>query len=170
MISIKISGIDELKKKIEARKNNFANKGQIFLQKLAEAGLTVAQAQFRTAQYDGVNDVVVKVEVLDKNRVAVVANGQAVAFIEFGTGISYPKEHPKAQQMGAVRGSFGQGKGNNESWTYYGETGTDGVAIRDSDKGTVVRTKGNPPARAMYYASQEMIGKITQIAEEVFTS
>lgn len=169
MISVKISGIDELKKKIADKKDNFDQKGQVFLKRLAEAGLTVANAQFRTAQYDGVNDVVVKIDMLDRNRVAVVANGQAVAFIEFGTGIYYPEEHPKAQQMGAVRGSFGQGKGNNESWTYYGEAGTNGAVVRDSDNGTVVRTKGNPPARAMYYASQEMLNKIQQIAKEVFT-
>lgn len=170
MISIKINGLDELKKKIADKRDNFDRKGQIFLKRLAEVGLTVADAQFRTAQYDGTNDVTVKVEVLSENRVAVVANGQAVAFIEFGTGITFTEQHPKADEMGAIRGSYGQGKGNNESWTYYGETGTDGVVVRESDNGTVVRTRGNPPARAMYQASQEMISKIAQIAKEVFSS
>lgn len=170
MISVKVSGLDELKKKIENRRSNISNKGQMFLHRLAQAGLTVAQAEFRAAQYDGVNDVVVSIETLGPDKIAVVANGQAVAFIEFGTGITYTEQHPKADQMGAVRGSYGQGKGNNESWTYYGEAGTNGVPLRDSDKGTVVRTKGNPPARAMYDASQEMLNKIQQIAKEVFTS
>ena len=59
MISIKISGLDELKKKIESQRNNFKTKGQIFLQRLAQEGLTVAKAQFSSAQYDGVNDVTV---------------------------------------------------------------------------------------------------------------
>ncbi len=170
MITIKINGLDELKKKIATKRDNFDQKAQVFLKRLAEAGLVVADAQFRTAQYDGTNDVVVKVETLDQNHIAVVANGQAVAFIEFGTGITYTEQHPKADEMGAIRGSYGQGKGNNESWTYYGETGTDGVVVRESDNGAVIRTKGNPPARAMYYASQEMLNKIQQIAKEVFTS
>ncbi len=170
MISIKISGLDELKKKIENQRNNFKTKGQIFLQRLAQEGLTVAKAQFSSAQYDGVNDVTVTVENMGPDKIAVVANGQAVAFIEFGTGVTYSEQHPKADDMGAVRGSYGQGKGNNESWTYYGEAGTNGVPVRDSDKGTVIRTKGNPPARAMYNASEQMRAKIQQIAKEVFTS
>lgn len=170
MISIKISGLDELKKKIENQRNNFKTKGQIFLQRLAQEGLTVAKAQFSSAQYDGVNDVTVAVETMGPDKIAVVANGQAVAFIEFGTGVTYSEQHPKADDMGAVRGSYGQGKGNNESWTYYGEAGTNGAPVRDSDKGTVIRTKGNPPARAMYNASEQMRAKIQQIAKEVFTS
>lgn len=170
MISIKINGLDELKKKIERQRNNFKTKGQIFLQRLAQEGLTVAKAQFSSAQYDGVNDVTVTVETMGPDKIAVVANGQAVAFIEFGTGVTYSEQHPKADDMGAIRGSYGQGKGNNESWTYYGEAGTNGAPVRDSDKGTVIRTKGNPPARAMYNASEQMRAKIQQIAKEVFSS
>lgn len=170
MISIKINGLDELKKKVESQSQSFKSKGQTFLLRLAKEGLNVARAEFNSAQYDGTNDVTVMIEIVGKNKVAVVANGQAVAFIEFGTGIHYTEQHPKADEMGAVRGGYGKGKGNNDSWTYYGETGTSGTVIKETDKGTVVRTKGNPPARAMYDASQKMIEKIQEIAREVFIS
>ena len=47
----------------------------------------VASARFQSAQYDGTNDVSVSLEVREKNRIAVVAVGEAVLCIEFGTGV-----------------------------------------------------------------------------------
>ncbi len=66
------------------------------LKALAEEGVQVASARFQSAQYDGTNDVSVSLEVREKNRIAVVAVGGAVLFIEFGTGVRYPDNHPEA--------------------------------------------------------------------------
>ena len=71
--------------------------------------------------------------------------------------------------MGAVRGGYGQGKGNQSSWGYYGEAGTNGRIIKTTDKGDLVITRGNPPARAMYEADKAIMSQILKIAKEVFT-
>lgn len=44
---------------------------------------------FASAQYDGVNDVVVSMET-GNNVWSITASGEAVLFIEYGTGITYP--------------------------------------------------------------------------------
>lgn len=164
---IKITGINEVIKKIDNLTDELSNY-KLFLQKLAEIGVTVAQAKFSTAQYDGINDVQVSSQWINDNTIQIIASGKTVTFIEFGTGSTYAEQHPLAEEMGAVRGSYGKGKGSKSSWTYYGDQGTNGQFIRSSDKGNVYRTRGNPPARAMYLASKEIKQKISDVCKEVF--
>ena len=64
-----------------------------FIQALGEEGVQVATAKFQTAVYDGTNDVSVSVESRDTNKVAVVAVGSSVLFIEFGTGVKLSLIH-----------------------------------------------------------------------------
>ncbi len=168
---IAVSGIDETIKRLEAYKKNMPDKQHKFLEKLAAIGIDVASVEFKTAQYDGTNDVVVKPvpEWDGENRLYIAANGHAVTFIEFGTGVVWAEEHEKAAELGMVRGAFGQGKGSDpDGWTYYGEAGSFGQLVRQSDEGNVYRTYGNPPARAMYLASKEMRTRIAELAREVF--
>ena len=44
---------------------------------------------FAAAQYDGINDVVVTPDI-GKNHWSITASGEAVLFIEYGSGITYP--------------------------------------------------------------------------------
>lgn len=164
---IKITGLDKVIKKLDNLTDEVST-FKIFLQKLADIGVEVAKATFTTAQYDGVNDVKVTSQWINDNTIQIIASGHAVTFIEFGTGITYSEQHPLASEMGAIRGSFGKGKGSKSSWTYYGTRGTNGRFIRSSDKGDVYRTSGNPPARAMYLASKEIKQKILEVCKEVF--
>ena len=166
-MNLQITGLDTLISKMESYSQSIPSRIKTFLDRLSVIGLQIASAEYANAQYDGDNDVTVSAYFESDNRVVVSANGQAVLFIEFGTGITYSEEHPKASELGMVRGSYGQGKGSNESWTYYGSEGTNGVVIRESDKGNVVRTRGNPPSNAMYKASKEMLNEIENIAKEV---
>ena len=53
--------------------------------RLAELGQVRAELDFSNAIYDGTNDVTVRVEPID-NGYAVHATGNAVLFIEFGSG------------------------------------------------------------------------------------
>lgn len=170
-IKVRLGKASEAIKELESFKKNLNVKIKIFCERLAEIGVETASVRFKTAQYDGTNDVIVQSPRWEGNKLVVSAKGNSVTFIEFGTGIRYTEIHPKAAEMGAVRGAYGKGKGNRDTWGYYGETGTNGKLIRELGDGTpVVLTHGNPPARAMYEASKEMRANIAKIAKEVFGS
>ena len=122
--------------------------------RLASVGATVASIQFRRAIYSGTNDVSVRVD--DTGSVAVIyAEGEAVAFIEFGAGNTLGHGHPQAGEFGMGPGTYPSDKGlwNNPKGWWYGHS---------------QHTYGNPPAMAMYQAVQAMTEKITTIAKEVF--
>lgn len=124
--------------------------------RLAQLGATVASIQFSRAIYNGTNDVTVRVD--DTGSVAVIyAEGESVAFIEFGSGAKYGYGHPKAGELGVGPGTYPEGKGNwdNEKGWWY-------------DHGK--HSYGNPPAMAMYGAVQAITEQVTKIAKEVFSS
>lgn len=124
--------------------------------RLAQLGATVASIQFSRAIYNGTNDVTVRVD--DTGSVAVIyAEGESVAFIEFGSGAQYGYGHPKAGELGVGPGTYPEGKGHwddPKGWWY--------------DHGK--HSYGNPPAMAMYGAVQAITEQLTKIAKEVFSS
>lgn len=139
-----------------------------FLNELGEIGLQEAVHIFANADYDGANDVSVELEAGD-NSVSLVASGETVLFIEFGTGITYSEKSPYDDVVHYERGTYGQGKGKQTSWIYYGQAGTNGRVIGENDIGQIVKTQGNPPANAMYGASKEMKQRIIETARKCFT-
>lgn len=165
-----MTNADALISQLKKYRESLENKMHLLLERLAAIGIDTADVRFRTAQYDGDNDVVVSnaPEWEGENELIISATGNAVTFIEFGTGVHYAEEHPAAERVGAVRGQFGQGKGSRDSWGYYGNPGTNGRVIKETDKGQVVITHGNPPNRAMYDAAKEMRNRIVEVAREVF--
>ncbi len=163
-----IDAIEELEERIN-------QKTKLFMERLAEVGITEARANFDTALYDGHNDVKVDStpEWVDEETLLIKAQGQAIAFIEFGTGVWNTGWHPKAVEHGAHRGEYGQGKGQNKAWGYYGDPSqaNSGTAhIVDGSKGTVIVTRGNDPNYCMYDAGQAMRREVERIAKEVFGS
>ena len=128
-----------------------------------------ASVKFSQAVYDGTNDVSVTVELRGNNVRAVVATGGATLFIEFGTGVTYPDNHPEARDRNMKRGEYGQGHGKQQSWGYYGEPGTNGVLKEKKNGGIVVITHGNPANMPMYETKKELQFQLTQIAKEVFS-
>lgn len=124
--------------------------------RLAMMGATVASIQFARAIYTGSNDVSVRVD--NTGSVAVIyAEGQAVAFIEFGAGATYGYGHPQAGEFGVGPGTYPDGKGhwdNPKGWWF----------------GSGQHTYGNPPAMAMYTAVREITENVTKIAREVFAT
>lgn len=121
--------------------------------RLAALGATVASIEFSRAIYNGSNDVSVRVD--DTGSVAVIyAEGESVAFIEFGSGIKYGYGHPQAGEHGMGPGTYpGKGHWDNEKGWWYGHG---------------QHSYGNPPAMAMYDAVQKMTEELTRIAREVF--
>ena len=134
------------------------NKEDELRMRLAMLGATVASIKFSRAIYNGSNDVSVRVD--DTGSVAVIyAEGESVAFIEFGSGKKYGYGHPQATELG-----FGPG-----TWS----DGPDGKGHWDDDRGwwygSGQHSYGNPPAMAMYSAVKEITENVTKIAKEVFS-
>lgn len=161
---------NQIVRSIERYASQLDSKTRTFLERLAEIGISSADASFRSASYDGVNDVVVNSTPVwvDDHTVAVQASGRAILFIEFGTGIFNSGLHPQANELGMIRGEYGKGHGKQESWVYIGEPGTNGQVL-DSAR-NVVRTRGNNASRSMYDAAEIMRNDITRIAKQVFGS
>lgn len=174
MIKMQAKGIDELLSKLKRKRDTLDDKRKIFLERLALEGFEVADITFRHALYAGFNDVVVlEPRWTDESTIVLEAQGDAVAFIEFGTGVHYSEQYPKTIEGIDARGTYGKKRGANDSWAYYGEPGNEGRIVRETKDGrTVVVTHGNPPAMAMYNASQKMRQReiIVSIAKEVFGS
>lgn len=170
-VAITLSGrdIDRLLREVEDWKNWLLDRTTVFLGRLAQEGMEIASAKFEQAVYDGTNDVSVTVEPRGNNVQAVVATGKATLFIEFGTGVTYPDNHPEAGELGMKRGEYGQGHGKQQSWGYYGEPGTNGLLKEKKNGGFVVITHGNPANMPMYETVKELQDRLMDIAKEVFS-
>lgn len=162
------SGLDALIEGVERFEKSLASKTDDLVLKLAEKGYEVAQMSFFTAQYDGTNDVSVEVEIIGNGEAAVVATGQAVLFIEFGTGVTYPDNHPEAAANGMIRGTYGWGQGSLPHWYYNGDPGTNGEVVATTTYGTRVKTSGNPASMSMYNAAKQLREDLPKIVKEVF--
>lgn len=136
-----------------------------FVKLLADKGLVVSRMEYQNAEYAGVNDVEVTSRLSGSGIVAnatISANGNAVLFIEFGTGITKddsPKERNEISKPIAKHGEYGRGHGAwPKGWTYYGYVGEHppvGTHIQSKGKkGTLVKTMGNNATPAMYDAKK----------------
>ena len=162
-------GIDTLLRDIERYTVWLKERSQVLLDRLAQAGFEVASARFAKAAYDGTNDASVSMETRGEGVRAVVAVGASVLFIEFGTGVTYPDNHPQAAELGMKRGEYGQGHGKQSSWGYYGDPGTNGVVKTKKDGSTVVITHGNPANMPMYETIKELEAMLPKLVKEVFS-
>lgn len=161
-------GIDTLLREIESYTVWLKERSQVLLDRLAQAGFEVASARFAKAAYDGTNDASVSMETRSEGVRAVVAVGASVLFIEFGTGVTYPDNHPQAAELGMKRGEYGQGHGKQSSWGYYGDPGTNGVVKMKKNGSTVVITHGNPANMPMYETVKELEAMLPELVKEVF--
>ena len=118
--------------------------------RLASLGAVRASLGFSRAIYNGNNDVHIDVEQIDSGY-RINANGEAVLFIEFGSGAAYGYGHPDPQGYGP--GTYpGKGHWNDPNGWWYGHG---------------QHSFGNPPAAAMYNAEQEIRQNIERVAREV---
>ena len=157
--------INELKQ----YKREFLKKEKRLLEGLAEIGIKEASVRFTTAMYDGINDVSVKLDTTN-NGYAIVAEGKAVAFIEFGSGVYHnPSEpYPIPRPDGIVGiGQFGQGKGMRQAWVFKRSGAKADLGITKSSG--AILTRGNPASLAMYQASRAMEERFSEVAREVFS-
>lgn len=159
-----LKSIDAAIAEVKQYQRDFDMKLEEFTRRLAEIGVAVASAGYSTADYEGVNDIVVSMVKSDTGY-TVVASGTTVGFIEFGTG--RPERNPLWSDTDNVsgnpytppeRGSYGKKQGLNlHGWWF---KGSDGAVAR--------HTYGNPPAEAMLTARDEMVANVVRIAREVW--
>lgn len=143
---------------IKAYKKDFLAKEKEFVRRLKELGVSIAETGFAMADYDGVNDVHIA-ETQGGTRAAIIAYGETVGFIEFGTGINYPEwSGTDTDFIPPAHGTYGQGKGANPHGWYF----------KQNEGGAARHTYGNPPAEAMLAARDAMIEHVAQIAREVW--
>lgn len=91
----------------------------------------------------------------------VIAQGEEVCFVEFGTGVFFngaagSSPHPKGVELGLTIGSYGKGNGRKNVWGYY------------NDAGELVLTRGMRATPALYNATVYVANRVNQIAVEVF--
>lgn len=170
MIKCNIRNFKSVIRSLEREKGKLEKKVHNFIERLGQEGYKVANAKFATALYAGTNDVKVELKWEDDLTLHLIANGDAVAFIEFGTGV-IAEPYPKQVEGITPRGQYGKKKGAHPPWFYNGDPGNLGHQKRRRD-GTsdpnVVVTWGNPPARAMFDAATKMKWEVRNIAKEVF--
>ena len=154
-IDLSAKSIDSAIKEVRKYKAWVLAKEKELRQRLAMLGASVASIKFSTAIYNGTNDVTVRVED-DGSMATIYAEGESVAFIEFGAGAKYGYGHPQAGELSVGPGTYPDGKGNwdNPKGWWYGNS---------------EHTFGNPPAMAMYEAVQAIAEQVTMIAKEVFS-
>lgn len=166
-MNISINGLDSTISHMKMLNDNLLNKTSTLVAHLIKAGYEVADYRFGIAQYDGTNDVSLSMS-FSGNTATLTASGQAVLFIEFGSGMTFTEQNPKAIELGFIRGKYGKGNGSKPSWVYVGEQGSNGHFLRETkDEQAVVRTNGNPPANAMYEASKTARQKLISEVKEV---
>lgn len=143
---------------LERYEKDLVAKHREFVRRLAEIGVRVAGEGYSVAAYDGTNDVTVRMEATPTGY-AVIAEGQAVGFIEFGTGIRNREWNGAGTEFTPPpHGSYGKGRGN-QPWGWW---------FTPAEGGKGQHTYGNPPAEAMLEARNQMVAQVTQIAREVW--
>lgn len=156
------NAIDQLK----VYQTELNNKNELFIRRLAELGIPIIDQNIALAQGDSDknHNTYIKINRFDDYaQVTLVCEGTDLNFIEFGAGIHYntpagTSPHPKGEEFGYTIGSYGQGKGKNESWVYV------------SDSGEWVRSYGTEATMPVYKASVEIMQNIRRIAKEVFSA
>lgn len=180
MLTIKSNGLDKAIQILDALPTDLEAKAQEFIKRLAQFGVERAQYYYDTAQYAGGDDKVsVSFTEEGKGVVRVTAEGHAVLYIEFGTGVKYPDDLEARADIisGDVDGRGQHGKRHGASqkgWYYLKEHGIGNNPPPDTEDATkpgmemFYHTYGNPSEAATYKAKKELCEKAEQIAREVF--
>jgi hypothetical protein len=169
-VKLSDAGLRDAERQIREHKTTLNQKAQEFAKALADKGLDVAKVRFANAQYAGSNDVFCRVE-QNGNACTIVAEGKAVAHIEFGTGVSHSAYGGELPDGVGEHGTYGKGNGQHKRWYYYGESGNAGTPVKQVDgKGQLNYTSGNEPAMAMWGAVEEMASQVEATWREVWNS
>lgn len=169
------ASIKDAKKKLGTYKRKINYRTEKLVKMLVEFGANYARDYFDGADYDvgyyygmeSLEDTVISISVEGGNqddktiRYTVNANGEAIAFIEFGAGVYFngggdPYHETRPEGIVGI-GEYGQHRGRQQSWFY------------KSADGESKRTRGTPEQPGMWRAAQEVRQRIESMAKEVFS-
>lgn len=178
-IKVRLSdaGLRDAERQIQEYKTTLNKKARAFAFRLSWLGLEVAKVRFANAEYAGSNDVKCHINQKD-NTCTIVAEGKAVAFIEFGTGVTHQGwgaagtvgPLPLPDNIGE-HGTYGKENGKHKRWYYYGDPGNAGTYVNTvPGKGQLNYTSGNDAAMAMWGAVEEMASQVEATWREVWNS
>lgn len=175
-----LQGLDELADRMDELKQKIELKCDEFAERLGALGVRIASMYYQQASYAGQNDVEVHLEPGNTaGSVTIVAEGQTVLFIEFGTGVTMP-DAPEARaelKSGNIlgHGEYGQHRGASPKGWYYPKSKGYGanppIGTEDATRPGMenfIHTYGNPAYPAMYMTRRDLIDNIERIAREVF--
>ena len=164
-------GIQSIIDQLQDYKQDLHRKAELLCQRLAEAGLTVAQAKVGESPLGKTISLRIDMDPSKAGcKVMLIASGQTqsndygtvntLLLVEFGAGIHYNHtENPKAPEFGMGVGTFPNQKWafNESGWWYKGE---------DDEWHHSYGTKATMP---MYSASVAIRARVAAIAKEVFS-
>lgn len=168
---LSVSSIERLKKDLQAYQNDLQRKCRLLAERLAEKGVTVANAKIVESPLG--KYVSIKTEISEQKagtKAIIIATGavkqsegyedfNTLLAIEFGAGIYHnPVANPNADKFGLGVGTFpGQIHASEDGWWYW------------DDKAQEWRyTHGVKATMPMYTASMEIINNIIKIVKTVF--
>ena len=162
MVGIRVEGMKKTLEVVRKQAELSDERKELFLKKLADEFRVSLRVHFNSnwsLYIDNPSPILVGVE-REGDGYAVYAQGDQVAFIEFGAGVFYNGSGAnyklgRPPEISGI-GEYGKGKGKQNTWGYYDDTGA------------LHLTHGNPPANAFYHASVDTRRKIRDIAREVF--
>lgn len=163
-ISLSEKSIQNAINEVRKYQRELISKNEVFVRRLAELGIPVIDQNIAVAQGDSDknHNTYIKINSFGSySEAKLVVEGVDLLFIEFGAGIYYNGSagtslHPKGEEFGYTIGSYGKGKGKNDFWFYYADTGE------------AVMSRGTESTMPVYKASVEIIQNIRRIAREVF--
>ena len=167
-ITLDEKSIDAALKQLNDYKADLRRKMRAVCNKLAYIGFDIMNVRYGTADYAGTNNIEVRVT-QDRKKAIITARGQNVAFIEFGTGVTY--DFPEHGEKAGIppHGTYGQHRGaTGKPWLYKGEQGTLGMPAKGRDD--LYWTYGNPAANAIPAAMIAMENAVKDVVKEVFQS
>lgn len=180
--SARIYGMNALKRALSPSiVDKYVNDGMLhlFIEALLSDVPAVMQQGLRFAigQYSGAATADVRVVWDGDTSCRIVASGQNILFVEFGSGITYPST-PNAAENGfgpltwsSTHKNALQESADGASWIYKGDQGGDATEVKT--KGGKVRsgvywTHGNRAAGATYFGVKELHNNVESAARAVF--
>lgn len=154
------SSIDRAIRGVKDYQRWLEEKSKELCERLAAIGATRASLDYAGAFYQGEKDVQVSVEPIEGGY-KVLADGESVLFIEFGSGVTYGYGHPEAGTHQLGPGTYPPTNPEKPHWN-----DPKGWYL-PKDKGGG-HTYGNPPAAGMYNARKEIEQQIRNVVREVF--
>lgn len=168
---LSVSGIKKLQADLKAYQNDLTYKCRLLVERLAERGVTVAQADISESPLG--KYVSLKTDITPEKagcRAVLIATGatmesegyapfNTLLAIEFGAGIHYnPIPNPNADKFGLGVGTFpGQVHAYEDYWFYW-----------DEKQQKWLPTHGIKATMPMYNASVAIAADVVKIAKEVF--